>query len=226
MIPEDQLIKLGEYLGLSPLEIAQVMSDYTAGNELNVGERAYKMFRCASRSGQPLTFDKVLAGLDKIDRSGDLVPILRSYIQSQSLNEDSSEADSFMHFVTWLCAYRPTLLPHLSRIAKDRVIQPEEQKVLFRRLSRMMVCVWKMVGRLLGLTDYEINEIDIEGSPDRKYELCYQLLLKWVECSQPSDVTYYRLMAVLEMTCLGGGAALDARDHLSDFVKHLAFARR
>ena len=66
MVPEDQLATLGEYLGLSHLKTDQVMSGYTAGSALNVGERAYEMFRRASGSGQSLTFGKALVGLHKI----------------------------------------------------------------------------------------------------------------------------------------------------------------
>ena len=243
MVPEDQLVTLGEYLGLSRLKTDQVMSGYTAGSALNVGERAYEMFRRASRSGQALTFGKVLVGLDEIGRSDDLVPILRSYRQSEFMsrsfqgNSSGTPAEvksDLLHsvlFTTWLHANHPTLLPRvgLTGIANDRVISPEKlQQKLFKGLSRRMVCVWRMVGRLLGLPDYEIEAIDIEGrrSGDRECELCYQLLLKWVEYSRPSDVTYYRLMTALELTSLGGSAALDAIFYLNRFVLHLTSARR
>ena len=241
MVPEDQLVTLGEYLGLSRLKTDQVMSGYTAGSALNVGERAYEMFRRASRSGQPLTFGKVLVGLDEIGRSDDLVPIMRSYRQAllkwETFNGSSEiKAGAYSYdlsstlFITWLHANHPTLLPRVSLpgIAKDRVILPEEQQVLFNGISRRMVCVWRMVGRLLGLPDYEIEAADIEGrrSGDRECESCYQLLLKWVEYSRPSDITYYRLMTALEMTSLGGSAALDAIFYLNHFILHLARARR
>ena len=196
MIPEDQLVTLGEYLGLSRLKTDQVMSGYTAGSALNVGERANEMFKRAIGSEQTLTFGKVLVGLHKIGRSDDLVPILRSYRQAvfkygmfNSSSEIKAEAYSddlsSTLFTTWLHANHPTLLPRvsLSGIAKDRVILPEEKGALFIGLSRRMVCVWRMVGRLLGLPDYEIEAADIEGrrSGDRECESCYQLLLKWVE---------------------------------------------
>ena len=242
MVPEDQLVTLGSSLGLQQCTIDQVMSGYTAGSALNVGEKAYEMFKRASRSGQALIFGKVLVGLDEIGRSDDLVPILRSYRQSEFMSQSTKEASSetlteadrdlllSTLFTTWLHANHPTFLPHvgLPGIAKDRVILSEEQQTLFNGLSRRMVCVWRMVGRLLGLPDYEIEAADVEGrrSGDRECELCYQLLLKWVEYSRPSDITYYRLMTALEMTSLGGGAALDAIFYLNRFVLNLTSARR
>ena len=149
---------------------------------------------------------------------------------SEIIAEAYSDDLSSTLFITWLHAHHPTLLPSvsLSGIAKDRVILSEEQQTLFIGLSRRMVCVWRVVGRLLSLPDYVIEAADIEGrrSGDRECESCYQLLLKWVEYSRASDVTYYRLMTVLEMTSLGGSAALDATFYLNHFVLHLTSARR
>ena len=240
ILPGDQLVRLGGYLGLQQCTIDQVMSGYTAGSALNVGERAYKMFKRASRSGQALTFGKVLVGLDEIGRSDDLVPILRSYRQSEFLSQSTKEASSetlteadrdlllSTLFTTWLHANHPTLLPcvGLPGIAKDRVILQKERQKLFNDLSRRMVCVWRMVGRLLGLPDYEIDAIDSRRPQIEEREFGNELLLKWVEYSRLSDVTYYRLMTALEMTSLGGGAALDAIFYLNRFVLHLTSARR
>ena len=227
MVPEDQLDTLGKSLSLSRITIDQIMSGYRAGSVLNVGERAYEMFKRASRNKQPLTFSKILVGLNEIGRSDDLVPILRSYIQSrlsvQSLSRASSgtpsEAESgdgpSTLFINWLCANHPALLSRTypSGIAVERAILPKEQSTLFIGLSRRMVCVWRMVGRLLGLPDEEIDAIDSEGrrSHDGGRESCYQMLLRWVEHSRsPAYITYYRLLAALELTSLGTGAALDA----------------
>ena len=198
------------------------------------------MFKCASRSGQALTFGKVLVGLDEIGRSDDLVPILRSYRQSELLSQSTKEASSetlteadrdlllSTLFTTWLHAHHPTLLPHvgLPGIGKDSVILQKERQKLFNDLSRRMVCVWRMVGRLLGLPDYEIDAIDSRRPQIEACELGNELLLKWVEYSQPSDVTYYRLMTALELTSLGGSAALDAIFYLNRFVLNLTSARR
>ena len=240
MVPEDQLVTLGEYLSLPRITIDQIMSGYRAGSAPNVGERAYEMFKRASRNEQPLTFAKILVGLNEIGRSDDLVPILRSYIQSrlsvQSLSSRASsgtpsEAESghgpSTLFITWLHANHPTLVPRTcpSGVAVERAILPKEQSTLFTGLSRRMVCVWRMVGRLLGLPDWEIDAIDNEGrrSHDGGRESCYQMLLRWVKHSRsPADITYCRLLAALELTSLGRGAALDATSYLNHFILDLA----
>ena len=227
MVPKDQLAALGGALGLTPLTIDQVMSDHAPGSK--VGEGAYEMLKRASGSQQHLTFGKILLGLNEIDRSDNLVPILRSYIQSrllvQSLSrtssgtpeESESSGDPSALFIAWLHDNHPTLVPRASGIGIDAVIQPEEQLTLFRDLSQRMVCVWRMVGRLLGLPDWKIDEIGIEGraSGDGECESCYQMLLRWVDHSQrPEDIKYGRLMTTLELTSLGVGAALDAIRYL------------
>ena len=242
MLPEDQLVTLGESLSLPGVMIGQIMSGYRAGSALNVGERAYEMFKRASRNEQPLTFAKILEGLIEIGRSDDLVPILRSYIRSrllvQSLSRASSgtpsEAESghgpSTLFIIWLRVNHPTLIPRTYRtyahsIAVERAILPKEQPTLFTGLSRRMVCVWRMVGRLLGLPDWEIDVVDSECRRlhDGSCESCYQMLLRWVGHSRsPADITYCRLLAALELTSLGGGAALDAIDLLIHFILDLA----
>ena len=231
MVPKDQLAALGGALGLTPLTIDQVMSDHAPGSK--VGEGAYEMLKRASGSQQHLTFGKILLGLNEIDRSDNLVPILRSYIQSrllvQSLSrtssgtpeESESSGDPSALFIAWLHDNHPTLVPRASSIGIDAVIQPEEQLTLFRDLSQRMVCVWRMVGRLLGLPDWKIDEIGIEGraSGDGECESCYQMLLRWVDHSQrPEDITYGRLLTALELTSLGVGAALDAIHYLYHFT--------
>ena len=237
MVPEDQLVTLGEYLSLPRITIDQIMSGYRAGSAPNVGERAYEMFKRASRNEQPLTFAKILVGLNEIGRSDDLAPILRSYIQSrllvQSLSRASSgtpsEAESgdgpSTLFITWLHANHPTLIPRTSGVAVERAILPKEQSTLFTGLFWRMVCVWRIVGRLLGLPDGEIDAIDSEGrrSQDGDRESCYQMLLRWVKHSRsPADITYCRLLAALELTSLGGGAALDAICYLIHYILDLA----
>ena len=240
MVPKDQLATLGEALGLTRLTIDQIMSDYTVGTAPNAGERAYEMLKRTSGSQQHLTFGKILVGLNEIDRSDDLVPLLRSYIQSrllvQSLSRTSSgtpeESESSgvpsALFIAWLHDNHPTLVPRASGVGMERVIQPEEQLKLFRGLSRRMVCVWRMIGRLLGLPDWEIDEIDIEGrgSSVGECESCYQMLLRWVDHSQrPEDITYGRLLTALELTSLGVGAALDAIHYLYHFTLDLGTTR-
>ena len=240
MVPEDQLVTLGESLSLPRVMIDQIMSGYRAESALNVGETAYEMFKCASGNEQPLTFAKILVGLNEIGRSDDLVPILRSYIQSrlsvQSLSRASSgtpsEAESgdgpSTLFITWLHANHPTLIPRTSGIAVERAILPKEQSTLFTGLSRRMVCVWRMVGRLLGLPDWEIDAVDNEGRRlhDGSCESCYQMLLRWDKHSRsPADITYCRLLAALELTSLGRGAALDATSYLNHFILDLASGR-
>ena len=240
MVPENQLVTLGEGLGLPPLIIDQVMSGYTAGSVPNVGERAYEMFKRARESEQPVTFGKILVILSEIDRSNDMVSILRSYIKSRLVTQffgtastgtpaetESTDGPSAL-FITWLCDSHPTLIPYASSAAMERAILSEEQLPLFRGLSQRMVCVWRMVGRFLGLPDWEIDEVDINSrrSHDSVSESCYQMLLRWAKHSQhPEGITYGRLMSVLELTSLGVGAAVDAIYYLYRFTLELANAR-
>ena len=217
MIPEQQLLTLGESLGLQPLTIDQVMSGYTVGSTLNVGERAYEMFRRASLSEQVLTFGKILVSLSEIDWSNELVPILRSYLHSFDMATPGTPAegnDSMLkRFLVWLRVHQPTLIP-LSGVEEKKIILPKaEQDSLFLYLSPKLVCVWRMVGRMLGLTDSDIAAIDAahNSQRDRESEPCHQMLLKWVGRTQnPSDITYYRLMAALQLTSRGTGAVNDA----------------
>ena len=238
MVPKDQLAALGEVLGLTPLTIDQVMADHAPGSKVgdNVGEGAYEMLKRASGSQQPLTFGKILVGLSEIDRSDDLVPILRSYVQSrllvQSLSrassgtpaEAKSTGDPSALFVAWLHDNHPTLIPRATGVGIERVIQPEEQVPLFSDLSQKIVCVWRMVGRLLGLPDWEIDKVNIEcrGQHDGVRKSCSRILLRWVDHSQrPEDITYGRLLTALELTSLGVGAALDAIHYLYHFTLDL-----
>ena len=236
MVPEDQLVTLGEALGLPQYVIEQV----TARSVSNVGERAYEMFKRARESEQPLTFGKILVILSEIDTSKDLVSILRSYIQSGQLVQSSRRANSGSPaekesadgpstlFITWLCDSHPTLIPQASGAAMERAIPSKRQRKLFLGLSRRMVCVWKMVGRFLGLPDCEIDEVDINSrrSHDDVCEACHQVLLRWVGHSQrPEGITYGRLMSALELTSLGVGAASDATHYLYHFMLDLATAR-
>ena len=240
MVPEDQLVTLGEGLGLPRRVIDQVMSGHTAGSVSNVGERAYEMFKRARESEQPLTFGKILVILSEIDRSNDLVSILRSYIQSGQLVQSLHRANSGTPaetesangpsalFIAWLCGSHPTLIPHASSAAMESAILSEEQLPLFRGLSQRMVCVWRMVGRFLGLPDWEIDEVDINSrrSHDGVCEACYQMLLRWIGHSQrPEDITYNRLMSALELTSLGVGAASDAIYYIYRFMLNLATPR-
>ena len=232
MIPGDQLVTLGSSLGLQPLTIDQVMSGYTAGSALNVGERAYEMFRRARDTAQALTFGKVLVSLDDIGRSDDLVPILRSYLQSFNLvtSETLAEGNDSIstRFIAWLRVNHPYLTPSCS-IEEKRIISPgrAERDALFLCLSPKLVCVWRMVGRMLGLTDSDIAAIDIASENQQEpSEPCHQMLLKWVgRTLNPSDITYYRLMAALQLTSRGTGATGDAIFYLSNFVQNLASAR-
>ena len=224
MVPEGLLVTLGVALGLSRLVIEQVMSRCSA-----LGERVYEIFLRASMSGQPLTFGKILIGLKNSSIIGHITPILMSYVQSQPMSQSFDEADSDLStlFITWLHTNHPTLLSQVGQldIAKNRVISPEEQQRLFLDLSEEMSCVWRMVGRLLGLRDCDIRDIEGRTSLDGQRESCYQMLLMWVKRSRPSNVTYYRLMIVLVLISLGGSAALDAITRLISFVRRLR-ARR
>ena len=232
MVPEDQLVTLGEGLGLPQYVIDQVMSGYTAGSASNVGERAYEMFKRARESEQPLS--KILVILDEIDRSNDLVSILWSYIQSRLFTQpfgrastgtpvetDSTDGPSAL-FITWLCDSHPTLIPRASSAAMESAILPKKRQLkLFLGLSKRMVCVWRMVGRFLGLPDWEIDEVDVDSrrSHDGVCEACHQVLLRWAEHSQhPEGITYGRLMSALELTSLGVGAASDATHYLYRFT--------
>ena len=234
MVPEDQLVTLGEGLGLPRRVIDQVMSGYTAGSVPNVGERAYEMFKRARESEQPLTFGKILVILSEIDRSKDLVSILRSYIQSRLVTQpfgrastgtpaetESTDGPSAL-FITWLCDSHPTLIPRASSAAMERAILPKKRQLkLFLGLSKRMVRVWRMVCRFLGLPDCEIDEVDINSkrSYDGVCEACYQMLLRWAEHSQrPEGITYGRLMSALKLTSLGVRAASDATHYLYHFT--------
>ena len=232
MIPEQQLLTLGESLGLQPLTIDQVMSGYTVGSMLNVGERAYEMFRRASLSEQVLTFGKILVSLSEIDWSNELVPILRSYLHSFDMATPGTPAEGndsmSKRFLVWLHVHQPTLIP-LSGMEEKRIISPgrAERDSLFLYLSPKLVCVWKMVGRMLGLTDSDIAAIDAghNSQQDRESEPCHQMLLKWVgRTLNPSDITYYRLMAALQLISSGTGAANDAIYCLRSFVLNLPSA--
>ena len=237
MVPEDQLVTLGEGLGLPRRVIDQVMSGHTAGSVPNVGERAYEMFKRARESEQPLTFGKILVILSEIDRSNDLVSILRSYIQSRLIAQPFGRASTGTPvetehadgpsalFIAWLCDSHPTLIPRASGAAMERAILPKKRQLnLFLGLSKRMVRVWRMVGRFLGLPDWEIDEVDINSrrSHDGVCEACYQMLLRWVGHSQrPEDITYGRLMSALELTFLGTGAASDVTHYLYRFTLEL-----
>ena len=231
MIPEKQLLTLGESLGLQPLTIDQVMSGYTVGSTLNVGERAYEMFRRASLSEQVLTFGKILVSLSEIDWSNELVPILRSYLHSFDMATPGTLAEGnesiLKRFLVWLRVHQPTLIP-LSDMEEKKIILPKaERDSLFLYLSPKLVCVWRMVGRMLGLTDSDIAAIDAahNSQQDRESEPCHQMLLKWVGRTQnPTDITYYRLMAALQLTSRGTGAVNDAIFHLRSFVLNLSSA--
>ena len=165
MVPENQLVTLGEALGLPQYVIEQV----TVRSVSNVGERAYEMFKRARESEQPLTFGKILVILSEIDRSKDLVSILRSYIQSgqlvQSLHRansgtpaetESADGPSAL-FIAWLCGSHPTLIPHASSAAMESAILSEEQLPLFRGLSRRMVCVWTTITNLANANRVKIK---------------------------------------------------------------------
>ena len=221
-VPEDQLAAFGESLGLQQSTIDQV----TALSAVNVGERAYEMLRRAIME-QALTFGKILVSLDGIDSSNELVPILRSYLQSFNMATSGTLAvGNFPNrFLVWLRVNHPTLIP-LTGIERKRIISPgrAERDSLFLYLSPKLVCVWRMVGRMLGLTDSDIAEIDAahNSQRDRESEPCHQMLLKWVEHTQnPSDITYYKLMAALQLTSRGTGAANDAIFYLRDFALNL-----
>ena len=235
MIPEGLLVTLGEFLGLPDLIIDQVMSSNTAGNSVNVGEKAYEMFRRASsRSEQPLKFGKIFLSLNEIDRYNELVPqclnlvpILRSYVQSFKMATPAEENGSFSNcFLVWLRENHPSLVS-LSGIQESRIILSanSEQGRLFRYLSPKLVCVWRMVGRLLGLTDSDIAAIDKahNSQQDRESEPCYQMLIKWASLDQ-SNITYYKLMAMLKLTSKGTGAANDAIFYLNNFVPKISSA--
>lgn len=228
MIPEGLLVTLGEFLGLPHRIIDQVMLSNTAGNSVNVGEKAYEMFRRASsRSEQPLKFGKIFLSLDEIDRYNELVPILRSYVQSFKMATSAEENGSISNcFLVWLRENHPSLV-NLSGIQESRIILSanSEQGRLFRYLSPKLVCVWRMVGRLLGLTDSNIAAIDKahNSQQDRESEPCYQMLIKWASLDQ-SNVTYYKLMATLKLTSKGTGAANDAIFYLNNFVPKLSSA--
>ena len=231
MFPEDLLVTLGEALGLSQFTIDQVMSSYPTGSTISVGERAYEMFtRASGRSEKPLTFGKILCSLDEIDPSGKLVPILRSYLLSFKMTTPAERDGSISKcFLVWLCENHPDLINH-SGIQEDRVILPtnSERGSLFRYLSPKLVCVWKMVGRLLGLADPDIVAIDKahDSQRDRESEPCYQMLLKWAGNSlDQSDITYHRLMSALEVTSRGTGAANDAIFYLNNFILDLPNAQ-
>ena len=91
-----------------------------------------------------------------------------------------------------------------------------------------MVRVWRMVGRFLGLPDWEIDVVDINSSRshDDVCESCYQMLLRWASHSQrPEGITYGRLMSALKLTSLGVGAASDATYYLYRFTLELATVR-
>ena len=78
-----------------------------------------------------------------------------------------------------------------------------------------------MVGRFLGLPDWEIDKVDADSrrSHDGVCEACYQMLLRWAEHSQrPEDITYGRLMSALELTSLGAEEASDAIHYLYHFT--------
>ena len=227
MVPQDLLKALGEYLGLSSLIIDQVMSSCSAGNALSIGERAYEMFRRASTSiEQPLTFGRIFQSLHEIDRSDKLVPILRSYVLSFKMATPVEENGSISKcFFVWLRENHPERID-LCGTQDDRIISQNNsfRSGLFRDLSPKLVCVWRMVGRLLGLSDSAISEIDIAHSSEqnRVNESCYQMLLKWADSLDQSDITYYRLMAALKVTSRGTGAANDAIFYLHRFTVNLA----
>ena len=238
MVPENQLVTLGEGLGLPRRVIDQVMSGYTAGK---VGESAYEMFKRTRESEQPVTLSKILLILSDIDKSNDTVSILRSYIQSRLVAQpfgrastgtpaetESTDGPSAL-FITWLCDCHPTLIPRASSAAMKRAILPKKRQLkLFLDLSKRMVRVWWMVGRFLGLPDWEIDEVYINSSRshDDVCESCYQMLLRWAKHSQrPEGITYGRLMSALKLTSLGVGAASDATYYLYHFTLELANAR-
>ncbi|XP_046375274.1 protein immune deficiency-like [Haliotis rufescens] len=79
---------------------------------------------------------------------------------------------------------RPMIEPKLPLVKSSEVPGPGAMEVIACNIGKD----WKYLGRALGLTDGELDNIRIDYYPEGQYEICYQTVRKWKEQAFPTEL--------------------------------------
>ena len=240
ILRENKTANISKAVGLSPADLALITS--TTPKALNVGEQLYKVFTEALTRESPYLrkFSQLLCiftdpelDLDQSikDRT---VLVINSYMRYKQLesitveepeNPQQNHRHSLSRFLTWA---ESTL--HTSTLSSDKEclqIEDSHRCEVFCSLSKRILHVWKMVGRLLFLEDSDINAIEVQCTSMETVppsEMSYKMLYSWSERTEnQSDITYNHLYTVLQIIshCYASGVVADALFCLQNsFINH------
>jgi len=149
---------VAQYLGFDENSIAKLQEEYNT-----CGERCYRMLRewwHNSTKESPATLEELHRALC-LTGQGNCIP----KILEKNINYESTE--------------------HLSNITEisekvlDRTMNGDTTVMSDVAAKLTTKCAWRHVGRLIGLDDSEIDEIDYDNKKCR--EKAYQMLRKWQE---------------------------------------------
>ena len=229
ILRENKTSDISKAVGLSPSDLALITS--TTSKALNVGEHQYKVFTEAlSRESPSLRkFSQLLCILTDHDLDLNqsikdrIILVINSYINYKQLESITAEEPenqqhncrhNLSHFLTWA---ESTL--HTSTLSSDKEclkIEDSHRCRVFSSLSKRLLHVWKMVGRLLLLEDSYVHAIEVQCTSMEavlQSEMPYKMLYGWSERTEnQSDVTYNHLHTVLQIIsrCYAAGVVADA----------------
>ena len=229
ILRENKTADISEAVGLSPEDLALITS--TTPKAQNVGEQLYKVFTEALTRESPSLrkFSQLLCILTDLKLDLDqsitdcIVLVINSYINYKQLesitveepeNQQQNHRHSLSHFLTWA-----ELTLHTSTLSSDKEclqIEDSHRCRVFCSLSKRILYVWKMVGRLLLLEDSDINAIEVQCTSVETVppsEMSYKMLYSWSKQTEnQSDVTYNHLYTVLQIIsrCYAAGVVADA----------------
>ena len=212
LLPANMLSDVAKQVGLGDMQLKHVQSIPLQCGE---GERMYDLFRRAVSNRSLISFGQLQVCLSTLQSCKCLVSIVDNYlifrsslgILSGNPHEDS-RYQLLTHFLQWVVNQLNHSIPTTPNQYGSFIIAKDDQMTVFLSLCEELCSVWRMVARLLGLKDSDIDELVTKHLVDGPCECSYQMLHKWAgSCPNPSDVSYTQLHLVLSIIVHGTCAA-------------------
>ena len=196
LLPDSQLEMMGRKLRLTEVQIEQIASS----GHSEVGEKMYQMFVAANQRCQLSDFGRFLTILCDHGSNQQAIKFVHSYLIEFKPLHSGRRDMPIVEFLKWTLEH--TGSEHLSEdmLRRGEGWKISEHRYIMKGFSDRITLIWKMFGRLCGLTDCKIHQICADnplGLRGGVRERCYCTLL---DLSQEFPLlSFQTILLVLEV---------------------------